>query len=58
MNSDDIKELDDEEEMIDLEDFASLEDDEIDDLLKLTEEGEDHEWGFRTKKSTITYLYS
>ncbi len=43
MNSDDIKELDDEEEMIDLEDFASLEDDEIDDLLKLTEEGEDHE---------------
>ena len=43
MNSDDIKELDDEEEMIDLEDFASLEDDEIDDLLKLTEEGENNE---------------
>ena len=58
MNSDDIKELDDEEEMIDLEDFASLEDDEIDDLLKLTKEGENNEWGFRTKKSTITYLYS
>ncbi len=42
MNNEDIKELD-EEEMIDLEDFESLEDDEIDDLLKLTEEGEIHE---------------
>jgi len=42
MNNEDIKESD-EEELISLEDFASLEDDEIDDLLKLTEEGEIHE---------------
>ena len=49
MNSEDIKELEDEEEMIDLEDFGSLEDEEIDDLLKVIEEGENNEWGFRTK---------
>ena len=43
MNSEDIKELEDEEEMIDLEDFGSLEDEEIDDLLKVIEEGENNE---------------
>lgn len=43
MNSEDIKELDDKEEMIDLEDFATLEDDEIDDLLNVLKEGESNE---------------
>ena len=42
-DSEDIKKIEDEEEMIDLEDFASLEDNEIDDLLDMIKEGESNE---------------
>ena len=42
-DSEDIKKIEDEEEMIELEDFASLEDNEIDDLLDMIKEGESNE---------------
>ena len=49
---------DDYEELIAIEDFESLTDEEINDLLKVLEEGENNEWRFRTKKFPNSYLYS